>query len=122
MQRQSPGRNDCGGFYEGLGSEYDILESAKSVISNQEGMMETQQLNQFDEILESLGGQSAQFFLAASLYHAKKVSFQRAAELAGLSFSDFTSRLKEHFDTGFVLFDEVVEDDLDNVKKIFEAS
>jgi predicted HTH domain antitoxin len=59
--------------------------------------MESQALVEFNEILEPLGTQSAQFFLAASLYHAKKVSFNRAAELAGLSFEDFLARLKEQY-------------------------
>ncbi|MGK5093303.1 hypothetical protein WDW89_14985 [Deltaproteobacteria bacterium TL4] len=83
--------------------------------------MDTQFLNQFDEVLEPFGGQSAQFFLSASLYHAHKVSFQRAAELAGLSFEDFKSRLKEHFDTGFVIFDAVIQSDLENVDKLLGA-
>ena len=82
--------------------------------------MDAQFLNQFEEILEPLGGQSAQFFLAASLYHARKVSFQRAAELAGLSFTDFKSRLNEHFDTGFVVFDEVVQRDLEYIAVLLE--
>ncbi len=80
--------------------------------------METQAFDEFDEILESLGAQSAQFFLAASLYHAKKVSFQRAAELTGLSFEEFKAKLEEHFSTGYVLSDETVLDDLNNVKKL----
>ncbi len=64
--------------------------------------METQALEGFIEILEPLGAQSAQFFLAASLDHAKKFSFHRAAELAGLSFEEFKARLKEHFSTGYI--------------------
>jgi predicted HTH domain antitoxin len=47
--------------------------------------MGTYALEAFEEILEPLGAQSAHFFLAAGLYHAKKVSFHRAAQLAGLS-------------------------------------
>lgn len=80
--------------------------------------MDTQVLSRFDDVLEPLGGQSAQFFLSASLYHARKVSFKRAAELAGLSFEDFKARLKEHFDTGFVLFDEVIQGDMENMNKL----
>lgn len=72
----------------------------------------------FNEILEPLGTQSAQFFLAASLYHAQKVSFLRAAELAGLSFEEFKTRLKEHFSTGYILFNETVMGDLNSVNKI----
>jgi len=74
--------------------------------------VETQVLEGFNEILEPLGAQSAQFFLAASLYHAKKVSFHRAAELSGLSFEEFKARLKEHFRTGYILSEETVMGDL----------
>ena len=80
--------------------------------------METQAFEAFNEILEPLGSQSAQFFLAASLYHAKKVSFKRAAELAGLSFEEFKARLKEHFSTGYILSDEAVLSDLDTSDKL----
>ncbi len=80
--------------------------------------METQALEGFNEILEPLGAQSAQFFLAASLYHAKKISFHRAAELAGLSFEEFKARLKEHFSTGYILSDETVMSDLDTTDKL----
>ena len=76
--------------------------------------MEPHTLERFNEILEPLGTQSAQFFLAASLYHAKKVSFHRAAELADLSFEEFKARLKEHFNTGYIISDETVMSDLDN--------
>lgn len=84
--------------------------------------METQALEGFNEILEPLGTQSAQFFLAASLYHAKKVSFHRAAELAGLSFEEFKDRLKEHFSTGYILADETVMGDLDTADKLLSDS
>jgi predicted HTH domain antitoxin len=77
--------------------------------------METQTLEGFDDILAPLGAQSAQFFLAASLYHAKKVSFHRAAQLAGLSFEEFKARLKEHFSTGYILADEAAMDDIQTV-------
>jgi hypothetical protein len=76
--------------------------------------VETQSLEGFNEILEPLGAQSARFFLAASLYHAQKVSFLRAAELAGLSFEEFKARLKEHFSTGYILFNETVMGDLNS--------
>ena len=80
--------------------------------------MKTQTFEGFNEILEPLGAQSAQFFLAASLYHAKKVSFHRAAELSGLSFEEFKARLKEHFSTGYILSDETVMSDLDTAEKL----
>ncbi len=78
-----------------------------------------QVLKNFEEILEPLGAQSTQFFLAASLYHAGKVSFQRAAELAELSFDEFKARLKEHFSTGFILHPKVVTSDNNSVDKLF---
>ena len=84
--------------------------------------METQNLGEFNDILEPLGANSARFFLAASLYHAKKISFQRAAELAGLSFNDFKARLKEHFSTGYILSDETVRDDLNTADKLLSDS
>ena len=80
--------------------------------------MEIQSLEEFNEILGPLGAKSTQFFLAASLYHAQKVSFHRAAELAGLSFEEFKARLKEHFNTGYVLSNETVRNDLDTVDRL----
>ena len=79
--------------------------------------MNTQLLHKFDDVLEPLGKHSAEFFLAASLYHAQKISFKRAAELAGLSFEDFHSRLNEHFDTGYIIFKETLLDDINNSEK-----
>lgn len=84
--------------------------------------MENHALDAFNEILEPMGSQSMQFFLAASLYHAQKVSFQRAAELAGLTFDEFYYRLKEHFSTGYVVTDETVLDDIDTVDKLMADS
>lgn len=84
--------------------------------------MNTQSLNKFEEVLEPLGSHSAEFFLAASLYHAQKISFKRAAELAGLSFEDFQLRLQEHFDTGYILFKETVTDDIKNSDDLISAS
>jgi len=84
--------------------------------------MNTQSLDRFDEVLEPLGNHSVEFFLAASLYHAQKISFKRAAELAGLSFEDFQSRLKEHFDTGYILFKETVIDDIQNTDTFIATS
>jgi predicted HTH domain antitoxin len=46
----------------------------------------------FYERLEPYGSQSAEFFLAASLYHAHKVSFGAAASLAKLGFDEFHYR------------------------------
>jgi len=54
--------------------------------------MPTQLNPHFYEVLESYGSQSAEFFLAASLYHAHKVSFGTAASLAKLGFDEFHYR------------------------------
>ena len=81
-------------------------------------IMEMTTFEEFNDILEPLGANSAKFFLAASLYHAGKVSFHRAAELAGLSFEAFNARLMEHFSTGFIISDETVSNDLDTVQQL----
>lgn len=73
---------------------------------------------QFEEVLEPLGSKAADFFLAASLYQAHKITFSAAMHLAGLSFVDFNARLKEHFSSGFRLDDEVVASDLKAIKRI----
>ena len=73
---------------------------------------------QFDEVLEPLGPKAANFFLAAGLYQAHKISFSAAAHLAVLTFEAFNERLKEHFSFGFRLEDEVVINDLKTVKKM----
>lgn len=67
---------------------------------------------EFDEVLEPFGKDAAEFFLAASLYHARKISFSAAAALANLSFDEFLYRLREHFNTGFFIDDETVKEDL----------
>jgi len=72
----------------------------------------------FDEVLEPFGNKAANFFLAASLYHAHKISFSAAAALADLSFDAFLSRLQEHFDSGFRLTDETVIEDMESVANI----
>ena len=73
----------------------------------------TTELNpMFDEVLEPFGPHSADFFLASALYHARKVSYKRAAAMAGLSFKDFGRRLREHFGVGFILADETVKEDM----------
>ena len=57
--------------------------------------MSTAQINpDFVPVLEPLGQGAGDFFLAASLYHAHKISFAAAAALAGLGFDEFHYRLK----------------------------
>jgi len=80
--------------------------------------MPTQLNPHFYEVLESYGSQSAEFFLAASLYHAHKVIFGTAASLAKLGFDEFHYRLKEHFNIGYIFADETVLDDLKMVGKL----
>ncbi len=48
---------------------------------------------EFEEVLQPLGQHAIEFFLAASLYHAGKISFASAAHIAGLSFEAFNDRL-----------------------------
>lgn len=75
--------------------------------------MSTAQINpDFVPVLESLGQGAGDFFLAAGLYHARKISFAAAAALAGLGFEEFHYRLKEHFGYGMVIDDETVRKDL----------
>ncbi len=66
----------------------------------------------FAPVLETLGKGASDFFLAAGLYHAHKVSFGAAAALAGLGYEEFHYRLKEHFGHGFIIADETVEENL----------
>ena len=73
---------------------------------------------EFYEVLEPLGNQAANFFLAASLYHAHKISFTAAAALADLSFDAILSRLQEHFDSGFRLSDQTVLEDMESVTNV----
>ena len=74
----------------------------------------------FTPLLETLGQGASDFFLAASLYHAHKVSFAAAAALAGLGYEEFHYRLKEHFGHGFVIADQSVGEDLDLVDDLVE--
>ena len=74
----------------------------------------------FSEVLEPFGPKAADFFLAAALYHSKKVSYERAAAMAGLSFKDFGQRLKEHFGSSFFLADETVREDMKLAEKLSE--
>jgi predicted HTH domain antitoxin len=73
---------------------------------------------EFEELLEPFGQNATQFFLAASLYHAHKVSFAKASELAGLSFDEFNYRLKEHFGVGYIFDDSVILEDLELLKNL----
>lgn len=72
---------------------------------------------EFDAVLEPLGKDAAEFFLAASLYHAQKISFAAAA-LACLSFEEFLFRLREHFGRGLMVTDEIIEEDLETVAEL----
>ncbi|SMF96800.1 Uncharacterised protein family (UPF0175) [Methylomagnum ishizawai] len=73
---------------------------------------------EFDEVLGPFGDEAASFFLAASLYHAHRISFSAAAALADLSFEAFLYRLQEHFGDGFRLADESVWEDLATVDSL----
>jgi hypothetical protein len=73
---------------------------------------------EFEDVLAPLGYKAGVFFLVAALYHARKVSFSAAANLAGLSFEDFAARLREHFDTGYWISDEVVREDMQTVREL----
>jgi len=73
---------------------------------------------EFDDILQPLGNYAAEFFLAASLYHAKKISFASAAHMAGLDFEGFKTRLIEHFDQGYILADECVLEDIETIGQL----
>jgi len=75
---------------------------------------------EFEELLQPLGADAAEFFLAASLYHARKISFASAAHMAGLDFESFKARLVEHFNKGYLLADEAVLEDIETVQKISE--
>ncbi|QEP43010.1 hypothetical protein D5085_07685 [Ectothiorhodospiraceae bacterium BW-2] len=68
--------------------------------------------HQFEEILEPLGQHSVNFFMAAALYHAHKLSFTAAASLAGLEFEAFAVLLKERYGSGFWITDEVGHEDI----------
>ncbi len=74
---------------------------------------------EFEEVLQPLGLHAIEFFLAASLYHAGKISFASAAHIAGLSFEAFNDRLIEHFDQGYRIADQCALEDtttVDNLK------
>ncbi len=63
------------------------------------------------------GGHALEFFLAASLYHARKISFASAAHMAGLDFDAFQTRLNEHFEQGYVIADECVLEVIDTIEE-----
>ncbi|WP_333878857.1 hypothetical protein [Methylobacter sp.] len=73
---------------------------------------------EFDDILQPLGSHAVEFFLAASLYHARKISFASAAHMAGLDFDGFKTRLTEHFNQGYIISDECVLEDVHTVEKL----
>ncbi|MDO9105777.1 MAG: hypothetical protein Q7U57_12560 [Methylovulum sp.] len=67
---------------------------------------------EFDDILQALGSHASEFFLVASLYHARKISFASAVHMAGLDLDSFKTRLTEHFNQGFIMADEGVLEDM----------
>jgi len=73
---------------------------------------------EFDDILQPLGYRAAEFFLAASLYHAGKISFASAAHMAGLDFEGFKTRLTEHFGRGYLIADECILEDIHTVENL----
>ncbi len=78
---------------------------------------------EFDDILQPLGNHAIEFFLAASLYHAKKISFAKAAHIAGLDFEVFKQRLEENFNQGFLIAEESILEDIEaNQEAIFEKN
>lgn len=80
--------------------------------------MQVQLQHEFDEILQPLGSHALEFFLAASLYHARKISFAAAAHMAGLEFEAFKTRLTEHFEQGYVIADECVLEDMQTIENL----
>jgi len=73
---------------------------------------------EFDVILKPLGSHAAEFFLAASLYHSRKVSFAKAAHMAGLDFESFKTLLSEHFKQSYIMADECVLKDIHTVEEL----
>ena len=80
--------------------------------------MKLQVNDAFAEVLSTLSHGSPDFFLAASLYHAREASFAAAAELAGMDVSTFGAKLSEHFGRGFLVADEDVLEDLATVRNL----
>ena len=81
-------------------------------------IMNIQLQPEFDDILQPLGSDAAEFFLAASLYHAKKISFASAAHMSGLDFDSFKTRMVEHFNQGYIVADESVLEDIKTVQDL----
>lgn len=73
---------------------------------------------EFDDILQPLGKHAIEFFLAASLYHARKISFASAAHIAGLDFEAFKNRLEEHFNQGYLIADESALEDIQTINNL----
>ena len=84
--------------------------------------MQIQLQPEFDDILQPLGSHAAEFFLAASLYHARKISFARAAHMAGLYFDSFKTLLTEHFKQGYIMSDECVLGGCPRIRLLNEQS
>lgn len=80
--------------------------------------MQVQLQPEFDEVLQPLGSHALEFFLAASLYHARKISFASAAYMAGLDFDAFKTRLTEHFVQGYIIADECVLEDMRTIENL----
>jgi hypothetical protein len=98
-----------------------LLFSGKDSIAKifyAENFMQVQLQPEFDEILQPLGSHALEFFLAASLYHARKISFASAAHMAGLDFEAFKTRLSEHFEHGYIIADECVLEDLRTIENL----
>ena len=82
--------------------------------------MQVQFQPEFDEVLQPLGSHALEFFLSASLYHARKISFASAAHMAGLDFDAFKNRLSEHFEQGYVIADECVLEDMRTIENLYK--
>jgi len=76
------------------------------------------QLNKMAIYSGESSAELARFLLAASMYHAQKMSFQAAASLSGLDFVSFKKKLKDYFSTGYIISSEVVEDDIRMARKL----
>lgn len=58
---------------------------------------------EFDDLLQPLGNAAAEFFLAASLYHARKISLASAAHMTRLDFESFKT-VKVVLNTSPIIF------------------
>jgi hypothetical protein len=83
-----------------------------------EMIMHVQLQPEFDEVLQPLGHHALEFFLAASLYHARKISFTSAAHMAGLDFDAFRIRLSEHFGHAYIIADECILEDMQTLENL----